>query len=66
MLCCGFVYQDVSLNLLFFMTSKLAQGKKKASYFFSCDYQSHMIQSVQFHKHLSNFAKGKRKRGYVK
>lgn len=40
MLRCGFVYQDISLNLLFFMTCKLVQGKKKEQSFFSYDNQS--------------------------
>lgn len=40
MLCCGFVYQDISLNLLFFMTCKLVQGKKKEQSFFTYDNQS--------------------------
>lgn len=40
MLRCGFVYQDISLNLLFFMTCKLVQGKKKEQSFFTYDNQS--------------------------
>lgn len=40
MLRCDFVYQDISLNLLFFMTCKLVQGKKKEQSFFTYDNQS--------------------------